>query len=103
MKLNYNKLKLEIEESGTNLKDFSLEIGRSPSWFYNAMEQESLKVKDLEQICVKLNKPIWHFFDVDGYELAKSLTNTDSKKEILKEILEVNKQMLFELKSLNKT
>lgn len=102
MKLNYNKLKLEIEGSGTNLKDFSTDIGRSPSWFYNAMEQESLKVKDLEQICFKLNKPIWHFFDVDGSEMATTIVNNSGKKELLKEILEVNKQMLLELKSMNK-
>jgi len=101
--LNYNKIKSDIQDSGYTLRDFSKAVGHSENWIFKALKQENLSVNDLLTICKVLKKSVFDYFDLEYTNNTSSIVNTDSKKELLKEILEVNKQMLFELKSLNKT
>lgn len=97
MKLNYNKLKSEIEKSGKSIKDFSIEMDRSTAWFYQAMQNDSLRVSDLIAICEKLNLPISEAFDVSSGN-GRTHVSKATKREILAELLEVNKQILVELR-----
>lgn len=100
IELNYNKIKLCIESTGTTIKDFSLSIDRSEGWFYSAEKNNSMKISDLCLICTKLQVPIQSFFDnnIGGMDTEDLL----SEKEILLRLYRVNKQILETLQTIGK-
>ncbi len=98
--LNYSKLKSQIEKTGLSIRQFSLGIERSESWFFSAERNSSMRVDDLCLICDKLCLPIETFFDNNLSTMNREDLLTE--REILQRILAVNKQMVEELKKLSK-
>lgn len=102
MNLNYSRIKLEITKAGFSIKEFSLELGRSENYFFQAEKLNSMKVNDLCDICMKLNLPVQYFIDNNIEQSGYGQAEIYDEVELLRRILQVNKEMLLALEKLSK-
>jgi len=61
--LDYNKLKSLIKDRGLTLLKVSSGIGLTETGFYQAIKNNTLKVRDLEKISKILELPVSSFFE----------------------------------------
>jgi hypothetical protein len=69
--LIYNKIKKELTDRNINLKDFfGKRVGLSEGGFHQAVRNNSLKVRDLEEISKVLGLSMTHWFEDDVSDLT---------------------------------
>lgn len=61
--MNYNLIKITAEKSSIAIKHIAEEIGMSETGLHAAIRNETLKIRDLENIAKVLSVPVSTFFD----------------------------------------
>ena len=77
--MKYNKLKLAIKEKGYSISKLAQEIGLTEAGFHQAIKNNTLKVRDLENIAILLDLPIASFFDESNIVLQNGNINLNGK------------------------
>ena len=61
--MDYSRLKKKLKLTGYSVKTISDEIGMTDAGLYKAINNNTLKIRDLESIATVLNVPINYFFE----------------------------------------
>lgn len=86
--MDYIKLRNKVESSSLGITGLFKKLNMSRSSFYYMIDQKTLKIETLERICAEINTPVWEFFVDNRPEEQKK---TDSEKELLQTLKELNK------------